>query len=317
MKIPDLPEDEKARLKTLKSLNILDTPREVHFDHLTRMAKRLFDVPIALVSLVDENRQWFKSCIGLDVRETPREISFCGHAILDENIFVIEDASKDDRFYDNPLVVNEPNIRFYAGAQLRALNGSKLGTLCIIDTRPRQLSDEDIQSLEDLVSLAEREIAALEIALLDDLTQISNRRGFLASAQQSIELSIRQKTPAALIFFDLDGFKKINDEYGHAEGDQALIAFANHLKQSLRDSDLVARFGGDEFIALLIDTTKYKAEELVARLLTALNKYNKDAGLHYEISFSYGIVGFDSTQHKTVEAMLAEGDSVMYTNKHS
>ena len=87
------------------------------------MAKRLFDVPIALVSLVDKNRQWFKSCIGLDIKETSRDISFCGHTILGEGIFIIEDATKDERFYENPLVISRPNIRFYAGTPLRALNG--------------------------------------------------------------------------------------------------------------------------------------------------------------------------------------------------
>lgn len=114
----------------------------------------------------------------MDVKETSRDISFCGHAILGEDIFIIEDATKDELFYDNPLVVNQPSIRFYAGTPLRALNGSKLGTLCIIDSQPRQLDEDDIQSMKDLVSMSEREIAALELAQQDHLTQIPNRRGF-------------------------------------------------------------------------------------------------------------------------------------------
>jgi len=106
MKKPDIPLNEEHRLKTLRSLNILDTASEERFDRLTRMAKRLFNVPIATISLVDEDRQWFKSCIGLTVKETPRDISFCGHAILDDEVFIISDTLQDERFVDNPLVTH-------------------------------------------------------------------------------------------------------------------------------------------------------------------------------------------------------------------
>ncbi|MDO9199841.1 MAG: GAF domain-containing protein, partial [Hydrogenophaga sp.] len=133
MKPPDRPIDEKLRLQTLQSLHILNTHAEERFDRLTRMAKRIFGVPIALVSLVDANRQWFKSCIGLDASETPRDISFCGHAILGSEVFVIPDTAADPRFSDNPLVTGYPHIRFYAGCPLVAANGQKLGTLCVID----------------------------------------------------------------------------------------------------------------------------------------------------------------------------------------
>ena len=132
MKSPDLPQNEKSRLAALSALNILDTPPEDRFDRLTQMTKQILNVPVAVISLVDENRQWFKSCIGLDASETPRDISFCGHAINGDDLFIIPDASQDERFADNPLVENDPKIRFYAGCPLKALDGSKLGTLCII-----------------------------------------------------------------------------------------------------------------------------------------------------------------------------------------
>jgi GAF domain-containing protein len=134
---PETPANEQVRLDSLQSLDILDSPAEERFDRLTRLAKRIFDVPIALVSIVDQNRQWFKSCVGLDVSETPRDISFCGHAILGNEVFVVTDTAEDPRFDDNPLVVNDPFIRFYAGCPLKYTDGSMLGTLCIIDTRPR------------------------------------------------------------------------------------------------------------------------------------------------------------------------------------
>ena len=178
LKIPDLPDDESSRLTTLNALNILDTEPEERFDRLTRIAKRLFDVPIALVSLVDENRQWFKSCIGLNVRQTDRNISFCGHAILGDGIFIIPNALKDERFADNPLVIDEPHIRFYAGCPISVPDGHKMGTLCIIDRKPRQLSQEDLELLQDLANMVGQELAALQMATLDELTGIANRRGF-------------------------------------------------------------------------------------------------------------------------------------------
>jgi len=315
LKKPDIPQDEAARLETLRSLNILDTASEERFDRLTRMAKRMFGVPIALVSLVDENRQWFKSCADLDVSETPRDISFCGHAILGNEVFIIPDATKDERFADNPLVLNEPNVRFYAGCPLRYLNGSRLGTLCIIDRKPRSLSEEDLQTLKDLASMVERELAAIQLATVDELTNITNRRGFMFLAQHSLSLCARQNIPASLVFFDLNNFKQVNDKFGHAEGDRALIAFAIQMKNSFRVSDLYARLGGDEFVALLTNTSKNLAEEVVAKFLQSLKKYNQEANREYDISVSYGIVEFNYDKHDTVDALLADGDSLMYEGK--
>lgn len=161
MKIPEIPVNEAARLRTLRSLNILDTPREERFDRLTRLAKRIFDVPIATVTLIDGHRQWFKSRVGIDISETPRHMSFCGHAILGNEVFVISDASKDERFVDNPFVLNSPYVRFYAGCPLRYLDDSRLGALCIIDTKPREFEPGDIDALKDLAEIAERELVAV------------------------------------------------------------------------------------------------------------------------------------------------------------
>lgn len=162
MQAPDFPVDEILRLQTLQACAILDTPPEERFDRLTRLASHLFKTPIALVSLIDSERQWFKSKQGLDVSETARDISFCGHAILKPDILYVADASQDTRFADNPLVSHVPNIRFYAGAPLRARNGQSLGTLCIIDTKPRILSAEDLAALRDLADCVESEFSREE-----------------------------------------------------------------------------------------------------------------------------------------------------------
>jgi diguanylate cyclase (GGDEF)-like protein len=314
LKKPALPQDEQTRLKALRSLDVLDTLAEERFDRLTRMTKRMFGVPIVLVSLVDENRQWFKSCMGLGATETPRDISFCGHAILGNEVFIIPNALEDERFADNPLVLNDPNIRFYAGCPL-LVNGSKLGTLCIIDQTPRSFGSEDIDALKDLASMVERELAAVQMATLDELTGISNRRGFMMLAKYSLKLFAREKIPATLIFLDLDKFKPINDRFGHAEGDAALIAFVSLMKSMFRDSDLFARLGGDEFVVLLSNAPKQYAEDIIGKFSGLLMKYNQEVDRGYEISFSHGIVEFNPEKHSAIEELLSEGDSLMYKLK--
>lgn len=317
MKPAERTADEQERLSALQSLKILDTPAEERFDRVTRMARRLFDVPIALVSMIDENRQWFKSCVGLDVAETERRISFCGHAILNNAAMVIEDTLLDERFNDNPLVTGEPGIRFYAGHPLRTLSGLALGTLCIIDRVPRKMEQGDLEILADLAGMVERELIAVQLSVLDDLTRISNRRGFLALSQYSLELCRRQLFPTTLAFFDLDRFKQINDTYGHAEGDQALRMFADQMRQSFRTSDVFARLGGDEFVALITNATHEAVQELLLRFEQALKQRCTEQGLPYQLAFSHGVVEYEPLKHTCVEDLLKEADALMYERKAS
>jgi GAF domain-containing protein len=152
------PSDEAARLRALHERGILDSPADERFDRITRIARRLFDVSAALVTLVDAERQWFKSAPGLDVQETPREVSFCAYAIHDDGMFVVPDALLDPRFADNPMVAGGPRLRFYAGRPVR-IDGRRVGTLCVVDHRPRQLSDDDLRILDDLATLVEQALS--------------------------------------------------------------------------------------------------------------------------------------------------------------
>lgn len=318
MKAPEYPKNEDIRVAALRSLDILDTEPEERFDRLTRIAKRLFKVPIALVSFVDINRQWFKSCQGLEVKEMPRDISFCGHAILGDDIFIISDTLLDDRFYDNPLVINEPRIRFYAGIPLVISNEIRVGTLCLIDREPRILSEEDKELLRDLGQMAVQDLTLVQLATIDELTQISNRRGFSALALHALSLCKRMNKPASLFFFDLDFFKEINDRFGHAEGDIALINFSKILKDVFRESDVVGRLGGDEFVALLTNANQAETSLILHRLKKVLedfNTQNKSRG--YEITYSVGVVAFDSNRHQSINDLLAEGDRLMYEQKRN
>lgn len=315
MHIPAKPADESARLVTLRSLHVLDTSPEERFDRLTRLAKRLFGVPIALVSLVDADRQWFKSFVGLPVSETSRDISFCGHAILGDDILMVPDTLEDERFHDNPLVTHPPHIRFYAGCPLRVPNGSKLGTLCLLDIEPRSLSADDRELLRDLARMAEQELAAVQLATMDELTMLSNRRGFEALAQHALNVCVRMGKPATLLFFDLDHFKQVNDRFGHAEGDSALAAFAGLLRQAFRDSDVVGRIGGDEFVAVLTDSDEIESTAARARLRELVDAHNGTALRGYDIGYSVGQVVFDPLQPASIGQLLEGADAAMYDHK--
>jgi signal transduction histidine kinase len=159
MKEASIPENEEQRLRALLEYEVLDTEPEPAFDAITKLAREICQKPIALIRLIDSERQWFKSKVGLDAEETPRNVSFCGHVIHGEDLFEIEDSSKDERFHDNPLVVNQPNVVFYAGQPLNSPEGFTLGTLCVIDQSPGKLTDSQ---KENLRLLAEQVVALLE-----------------------------------------------------------------------------------------------------------------------------------------------------------
>lgn len=158
MQEPPFPANEDDRLQALRQLLILDTPPEERFDRIVAFAAQEFDMPIALISLVDAQRQWFKARVGLDAEETARDVSFCAHAILKDETMVVPDTAQDQRFADNPLVTGGPGIQFYAGAPLKLPSGESIGTLCIIDQQPRDLDRVDLAILASLRDLAVEEL---------------------------------------------------------------------------------------------------------------------------------------------------------------
>jgi len=317
MLVPGKPANEAVRVQVLQDLKLLDSAPEERFDRLTRLAKRLFNVPIALVTLVDKDRQWFKSCVGLGVTETPRDVSFCAHAILQDELLLVPDAREDERFHDNPLVIGDPNIRFYAGYPLTVPNGNKMGTLCLIDTRPRDLDEEERALLRDLAGMAEQELMAVQMASMDELTLLSNRRGFKMLAQHALDACARLEKPATLLFFDLNDFKQINDLYGHAEGDSALKTFADVLRIAFRESDVVGRLGGDEFVALLTGSSHVETTAIMARLKEILEERNATLHRGYAIRFSVGQIEYNPQRHDSVDKLLADADEAMYAHKQA
>lgn len=314
---PPLPPDETARLATLRVLNLLDTDPEERFDRITRMAQRMFQVPIALITLVDADRQWFKSAQGLDVPETPRDLSFCGHAILSDDVLIVPDARLDPRFADNPIVAGPPHVRFYAGCPVRAPSGHRLGTLCLIDHVARGFDADDQATLRDLAFMVEQQFAALYMAMVDELTGLANRRGFESQAGHVLALCQRNRWPATLLYFDLDRFKQVNDHYGHAEGDWALKGFADLLRFCFRASDVVARLGGDEFVVLLSGTATDGKDQALDRLRTQLGALNLRAQRGYQLEFSAGAAAMAADVPLELEELLQKADAAMYAAKQA
>ncbi|MEM9666298.1 MAG: ATP-binding protein [Bacteroidota bacterium] len=197
--MPPSPVDEAERLHALRAYEVLDTPPEEAFDRVTHLAARIFGVPISLVSLVEEDRQFFKACVGLDVNETPRSVSFCAHAILDDGVMVVEDAHEDPRFADNPVVTGAPHVRFYAGAPLEVRPGVRFGTLCIIDRVPRRFNDADREMLKDL--------AAVVVDALSLRKEVLERREVEATLRASERKSqaLLRGIPDALFRLDRSG----------------------------------------------------------------------------------------------------------------
>lgn len=212
-----LPLDEDARLRALRQLDILDTDPEAAFDRISRLAAFAFGVPIVLISLVDEDRQWFKSHHGLEACETPRSVSFCAHAVLSKRLLVVEDALDDERFLDNPLVTGTPNIRFYAGSPLRLTDGQVVGTLCLIDTQPRTFDDTQAAMLADFAQLAERELE-LRQQLIRSRTAHERDRRSLAISEARFR-TVFQQTPIGKAVVDLDGrFLDVNQKFSEIIG---------------------------------------------------------------------------------------------------
>ena len=308
-------DDEAGRLAALHRYHILDTPPSAPFDKITSLVKILFKAPIVAVSLVDANRQWFKSRKGIDAFETPRNISFCTHTIASREPMLIEDALQDGRFCDNPLVLGAPYIRSYAGVPLRTPDGYNIGSLCVIDTVPRVFEPGQIEVLKSFVPLIIDEFELRQIAESDHLTGAMSRRAFVAEVDKAIERFRRHRRPSSLITLDIDRFKSVNDTWGHPVGDQVLKAVAASCIGAMREGEYFGRIGGEEFAILQIESDVDQATLAAERFRAVIEAMMIEHNPPLRVTASFGVAQLGDG-HLSYPQWFAEVDLGLYAAKH-
>jgi diguanylate cyclase (GGDEF)-like protein len=299
---------EEARLAALYELDVLDSPPEEAFDRITRIARAALNAPMAMISLVDRDRQWFKSRQGVDLDETPRHFSFCTHTIGRSEPLVVPDALADPRFRSSPLVTLNPNVRAYAGVPLRTASGHNIGALCISDTVPREVTPAQIEILQDLAQLAMDEFELRRIALTDNVTGVMTAWRFRNQADRSIKLAREAGQEVACFLVDLDHFGELNNQHGHATGDMVLALVARLCSERLGPNDLIARMGGDEFailqLGMAFEVAKVRAEEF--RLAIELGS----ATLEHRITASIGVTALRAAD-RGIDDLISRAEAAL------
>lgn len=328
MKVAELPADEPERLDALDALNIIFSPAEERFDRITRLAKRHFNVPIVLISLVSTEIQWFKSCQGLTASETPREVSFCSHALLMDMPLVINDTQKNPDFADNPLVTGEPHIRFYAGHTIRHM-GNKLGTLCVIDSNPREFTAADCDSLRSLAAWVENELENIKYSdtvkqlienntqqqrkkLFDPVTGGWNKRGI----EQLLNNRFAGNRKPQQLFIMKIGLDEANDTFNSNPNnmvDEILSETAHRIRSVLPYTSDIAYYGNMEFLVVLENSDKSLVRMAAQNILRRINiePFYVDDNI-YTITASIGMACSDDKPDSHWSDLVEVADSALY-----
>ncbi|WP_414710760.1 GGDEF domain-containing protein [Pseudoxanthomonas sp.] len=345
MSRPPKPDNEEARLAALRSFDILDSEPERAFDDLVRIAAGICGVPMAAVTLIDRDRQWFKAQVGMDSPDPSLDTSFCAHTVLDPTAAtVVPDATRDHRFADNPLVAATNGIRFYAGAPLVTQDGFALGALCVVDDEPHELAPFQLQALDALsrqiVQLLELRRVSKQLrhqlherdwyeqqmlhyqnqlelqnadlseqTRTDPLTGLPNRRAFTAALDAALKKAAHGGEPLAVAVLDVDHFKTVNDIHGHDEGDRVLVALADMLKSQAAGRGLAARHGGEEFVILMPGTTLEEARLQCEYMRQAVGLL--PIGLPVSVSIGLAARG----REDTAETLFRRADQALYEAK--
>lgn len=301
-------DDEPGRLAALGRYDILDTAAEDEFDQIVQLVQQVFGMPMAAVTLVDADRQWFKARRGLGVAETPREIAFCHHTIAAADGLAVEDAATDPRFADSPLVTGDPNIRSYLGAPLRTPDGYQVGALCIIGNESRRFSLADREILQRFSDVVVSHLELRQMASSDSLTGLMTRRAF----DQAMYDALARGAGAGVLLVDLDHFKQVNDRHGHAVGDEVLRAAAATIAV-VGSFGAIGRLGGEEFGVLLpADGDAPVVAEGVRRAIAAMAVPGHPAmQVTVSIGLSVAIAG------DTTDSWLKRADDALYAAKRA
>lgn len=304
--------DEAGRVASLNRYCVLGTGNEAQFDRITELVRSVFKVPIAAVTLVDFDRQWYKSMNGLDASETPRDVSFCAHTILTRDALNVADARLDPRFAGNAMVTGDPHIRAYLGAPLKTPDGYNVGALCAIDLNPRVFGPAEEAVLASFAALVVDELELRMIGQSDYLTGSKTRRAFMADLEEACKSPLESRD--ALIMLDLDHFKQVNDRFGHPVGDEVLRAAAAACRSAIRRNDVLGRLGGEEFAILLRGMTISDAMECAERVRQSVAELRVLPDPELAVTVSMGVAAVTGGNP---HASLAAADAALYYAKES
>ena len=330
-----LPSNERERISALTELRIHETDTDERLEEIVSLAAELCGVPMAAISLVDHDHQWFKATRGFELASLPRDAALCSHAILQEHVMVVPDARTDPRFFDSELVTGPTRVRCYAAAPLISAEGHAIGTLCVMDTERRELPRWQLTTLEvlarqamahlrlnrlvddhagvlDDLDMAERNLSFLSTH--DALTGLLNRRSVCDIIDGLSTANASGAVSSALLFIDLDNFKDINDAFGHEAGDRVLVTIADRLHLGARGDDAVARLASDEFVVLIPHAQSLAPESLARRLLQAVSIPVEWNGMPLMVTASIGIVRWNDDM-LSANDLLRAGDAAMHYAK--
>lgn len=328
--------DEDLRIASLRRLQVLEPAQEERFDRITRLATLTTGAAMAGIALVDRDRVFYKSLRGLSVQSLPRPATFCTVALDTEGPLLVPDASQDPRFAQLPIVKDAPHLRFYASQPLFAPDGRRIGGVCVADTRPRRLSEEELHTLRDLASIVETELQVgalvqsrselasdLDVArrqvFIDPLTQTWNRAGILEILQREHARARRTKTLVGVAMVDLDNFKDINDNFGHLTGDRVLRTAAERMIEAVRPYDAVGRYGGEEFLIVLVEREASRVASIAERVRAniAQRPVSMDRRA-ISMSASVGVACSESAVgQQDIHQLLQRADEALYSAKRN
>ncbi|MCP9777938.1 MULTISPECIES: GGDEF domain-containing protein [unclassified Cyanobium] len=307
MPYPDypIPADESQRQRDLERLGVLNHPGDEHFERLVRLASTVLETPIALISLVDGDRQWFLAHHGIDSTETPRKMAFCAHAIAGDETLVVPDARQDPRFCTNPLVIQDPKVRFYAGTPLQSRDGHNLGTLCVIDRLPRHFSSSQVRLLEDLAQLVLRELELRRLTTVNPVSALANRANFLEQAEPELLRARQAGENLAVLALQLDHFDQIKNRWGLQASDQAVMDVAALLRSQQCEQDLVGQIGDHEFALLMVNVDTDTAMERADAIRAGINELRGAfSASGHQLTASGGMTLLAPADRHPVDALL-------------
>ncbi len=333
MKLPNHSADRSyLSIISVAATPYTDSVRE--FDDITQIATQICNVPRAAIWIVDKSSQWFRSRFGSEPDSNLSPISLCSRLIqLGRETIVSPDIRADERFMRDPLANEEPYIRFFAGVPLTGQDDSVMGVLCVMHTEAWELSSGQLEALEAVARqltdrielqrtarrLREANKKLKDLSLTDELTGLFNYRGFLLHAEQQLKRFRTRRSSGSLwvMLADMDDLKTINDRYGHLEGSKAIKQAGEIIVNTFRDADIIARPGGDEFTAMMINTIDEVADRLRGRLQESLDSYNETSGKPYHLGLSVGLVKVNIDLDLSIDELVQRADEEMYRDKRS